>query len=159
MDDHAPEHVPEMQRAAAVCYRFKASSTAGVPGMLEFLLIRSHEGGWIFPKGGILPGETAWQAAQREAFEEAGVSGEIRHEPLTNFLYFKEVVNLEYHVTAFLLQVKSVQPTQELERFPIWLSAGEANRLLGLNRPSRYAEEIRRVIQLAAERLREESRG
>ena len=48
-------------------------------GRLQVLLIRSrtHPESYIFPAGGVEPGETAAQAAARETIEEAGVTGSL----------------------------------------------------------------------------------
>jgi 8-oxo-dGTP pyrophosphatase MutT (NUDIX family) len=58
------------QQVAAVCYRASAHG-------IEFLLVRTRGGRWIFPKGGVEPGLTQAQSAALEAFEEAGVHGRI----------------------------------------------------------------------------------
>lgn len=152
----APEANTGTERAAAVCHRLKGVS-------IEFLLIHSQEGGWTFPKGRLEPGETAWQAAQREAFEEAGVSGEIEQKPLTTFLYFKQVppyLGVEYQVAAFLLLVEDVQPAQETGRTPTWFPAEEARAAIlqtwQTSYPENgamYAQELIRVIQLAVARV------
>ena len=48
-------------------------------GRLQVLLVRSrkHPESYIFPAGGVEPGETAAQAAARETIEEAGVTGSL----------------------------------------------------------------------------------
>lgn len=49
-----------------------------IEGRLEILLVTSRNGKrWIIPKGGIEPHQTAEQAAKQEAFEEAGVLGNL----------------------------------------------------------------------------------
>jgi len=58
------------QEVAAVCYR------VGGRG-IEFLLVQTRGGRWIFPKGGVERGLTTRQSAALEAFEEAGVHGRI----------------------------------------------------------------------------------
>ncbi|MGB8214149.1 MAG: NUDIX domain-containing protein [Anaerolineales bacterium] len=145
------------QRAATICYR-------PGPAGLEFLLIHSQEGGWSFPKGRLEPGETAWQAAQREAFEEAGVTGLIEPQAFTTFLYFKQVpphLGVEYRVAAFLLLVEHLQPPQEAGRSPTWFSPEAAQAAIRESWQSKYsqdglayAQELIRVIQLAVARSR-----
>jgi len=44
---------------------------------IEFLLVQTRGGRWIFPKGGVERGLTRAQSAALEAFEEAGVHGRI----------------------------------------------------------------------------------
>jgi 8-oxo-dGTP pyrophosphatase MutT (NUDIX family) len=66
------------QQVAAVCYR------AGTRG-IEFLLVRTRGGRWIFPKGGVEAGLTRAQSAALEAFEEAGVHGRIEEMPFTRY--------------------------------------------------------------------------
>src|SRR5271169_3005360 len=58
----------ECEQVAAVCYRRRG-------GNIEFLLVKTGKGRWIFPKGSVEPGLTHAQAAALEAFEEAGVHG------------------------------------------------------------------------------------
>ena len=146
MSEKIEDEMERVEKAAAICYRRKNTS-------IEILLVRSHGGGWIFPKGSLEPGEKAWQAALREAFEEAGVTGEIDHNQLTTFLHFKQGINREYHVAAFLLQVVSMQPPQEIERQPIWFSPPEAEKAIIQFRQFKYAEEYKRVIRLAVVNL------
>ena len=57
---------------------------------VEVLLITSRETGrWVIPKGWPMKGRTASQAAALEAFEEAGVTGEIAPKPLGAYPYVK----------------------------------------------------------------------
>ena len=57
---------------------------------VEILLITSRETGrWVIPKGWPMKGKSAWEAAAREAFEEAGVFGEITPAPFGAYPYVK----------------------------------------------------------------------
>ncbi|MGD0752108.1 MAG: NUDIX domain-containing protein [Anaerolineales bacterium] len=114
-----------VKKAAAICYRRKDTS-------IEILLVRAH--------------------GQREAFEEAGVTGQILHKRLTTFLHFKQSsrnTGTEYHVAAFLLLVMSMQSPEEKERQPTWFSPEDAERAIIQFRQFKYAEEYKRVIRLA----------
>jgi 8-oxo-dGTP pyrophosphatase MutT (NUDIX family) len=143
------------EKAAAICYRPNGPS-------IEILLVRSNGGGWIFPKGSIETAEKAWQAAQREAFEEAGVTGEIDQKRLTTFLHFKKVsvyTGVEYQVAAFLLLVRTMQPPQEKRRDPTWFSPQDAEKAITQNRQFKYAEELKHVIRLAVLNLTGRNEG
>lgn len=68
---------------AALCWR------NGKQGP-EVLLISSRETGrWVIPKGWPMQGQTAAEAAAIEAWEEAGVKGEIAPDKLGHFSYDK----------------------------------------------------------------------
>jgi len=57
---------------------------------LEILLITSRETGrWVIPKGWPMKAKTPWEAAALEAFEEAGVVGEIAQTPFGSYPYVK----------------------------------------------------------------------
>jgi 8-oxo-dGTP pyrophosphatase MutT (NUDIX family) len=63
---------------------------ASVQSKLEVLLITSKDTGrWIIPKGNIARRETSYKAAQREAFEESGISGKIRKTAIGHYRYLK----------------------------------------------------------------------
>ena len=58
--------------------------------LLQVLLITSRETGrWVIPKGNIGKGHNARQAAEREAYEEAGVRGDVEKVPLGSYMYEK----------------------------------------------------------------------
>jgi 8-oxo-dGTP pyrophosphatase MutT (NUDIX family) len=67
-------------------------------------LVTSSSGGrWVVPKGHIEPGTTAGEIALQEAWEEAGVTGVLRPEPVGSYLYTK--YGNTYHVIVFGMDV------------------------------------------------------
>jgi 8-oxo-dGTP pyrophosphatase MutT (NUDIX family) len=58
---------------------------------------------WVVPKGCLEPGKTAGEIALQEAWEEAGLVGVLRPEPVGSYVY--EKAGLTCHVTVFLMQV------------------------------------------------------
>ncbi len=89
---------PVFEQAGAICYRRISR---------EVLLITSRRSGrWGIPKGNVEPGETSAEAAEREAFEEAGIRGPCAPETLGAFTYSKEGAASPYRVTVHLLDVR-----------------------------------------------------
>lgn len=66
-----------------------------------------RNGRWGLPKGHVEDGEQTFQAAAREAFEEAGVSGDLTKEVFGTYLYSKDSTALRYHVSVHLLRLAS----------------------------------------------------
>ena len=57
---------------------------------IEIMLVTSRETRrWVTPKGGRMPGKTDPEAAAIEAFEEAGIEGDVAHHPIGTFRYLK----------------------------------------------------------------------
>ena len=78
---------PPALQVAALCHR------TGKTGP-EVLLITSSRGRWILPKGWPIDGLTAAQAAQQEAWEEAGVkSGRVSETSFGTYLSEKQFDN------------------------------------------------------------------
>ena len=74
----------EMQQVGVLPWRIRRD------GELKILLITSRrQGRWIVPKGWPVKGRSLLAAASREAFEEAGVIGDISPAPLTEYRYIK----------------------------------------------------------------------
>lgn len=70
-------------QVAALCLRDGATGP-------EVLLVKTlRTGGWVIPKGWPMTGKTLAQAAAVEAWEEAGVQGEIETHPVGHFTYTK----------------------------------------------------------------------
>lgn len=76
---------------------------------IEVLLISSRETKrWVIPKGWPIAGLSPHESAAREAFEEAGVGGQIAREPLGSYDYDKRLKDgrlLPCHVEVFPLEV------------------------------------------------------
>ncbi len=72
---------------------------------------------WIIPKGNIEPGKTAIEAAKMEAYEEAGIRGEVAGDlPLGFYMYFKkrnDGTQVPVSVEVYLLRVD-----KELKKWP-----------------------------------------
>ena len=146
----------ECDQVAAVCYRVR-------DGNIEFLLVRTRKGRWIFPKGSAEPGLTHAQAAALEAFEEAGVHGRMEEASFTRYIRRRrgEVRNSsarlaekESAVDAHLCQVLRLVPPQELDRNPTWFSAEKAKRRLQEDRTPDFGSELARVVDRAVSRIR-----
>ncbi len=101
-------------------------------GSLEVLLITTRGSGkWTVPKGWPMRGLSDWDAAAREAFEEAGVRGRVLAEPVGAFEYAKRNARRErYRVTVYRLDVEDeVRRFRERgQRRRRWLAANDAAR-------------------------------
>src|SRR6202163_4486938 len=116
----------ECDQVAAVCYRVR-------DGNIEFLLVRTRKGRWIFPKGKAEPGLTHAQAAALEAFEEAGVHGRMEEASFARYVRRKRGMRgaaradrsaeKEIVVQAHLCEVSRLDAPQEQGRNPTWFSA------------------------------------
>lgn len=162
------------KQVAAVCYR-----TGGLG--IEFLLVRTRGGRWIFPKGGVEPGLTQAQSAALEAFEEAGVHGRIEEMPFARYRIDKAArrkpagqkspakassgrrkkaraaVALRGEcetVTAHLCEVSHLEAPQEAYRTPTWFSAEKAKKRLLAKRDEEFGGEIATVVDRAVSRIR-----
>jgi len=87
---------------AALCWREHA-------GGLQVLLVTSRDTGrWIVPKGWPMSGRSPFEAAAREAWEEAGVEGAIATDPMGEYDYrkgLKSGAELPVRVELFPLRV------------------------------------------------------
>ena len=132
--------------AAAVCFRRRDRQ-------LQFRLVRTGDGErWTFPGGPLKPGETPMQAASREASAKAGVIGVIVEQPLTEYRYGRREDDT---ATAFLLAVQSSSPMGVAGRNPTWFDLATARERLAEGRDAAEAAEVQRVVDAAAEHLRE----
>lgn len=104
--DHVHASAPHehIEQAGAICLR-QADGREGV----EVLLVSSRRNGrWGIPKGHVETGETSREAAQREAFEEAGVKGKATERIVGSFFYRKGGDPLWYRVAVHLLPVAEI---------------------------------------------------
>lgn len=116
-------------------------------GKLRFLVIgSSKKRHWVVPKGIKDPGLTPQESAAKEAWEEAGIRGEIREQSLGN--YQTEKWGAECHVDVYAMRVTEVVDEDEWEeshRARHWLSAEQAAASL------RQAELREMLLKLAAD--------
>jgi 8-oxo-dGTP pyrophosphatase MutT (NUDIX family) len=148
------------QQVAAVCYRIRKRG-------IEFLLVQTRGGRWIFPKGGVEPGLTHAQSAALEAFEEAGVHGRMEEIPFARYFRRKPDTAIftkdarpaarsfhpELGVTAHLCEVSRLEPPQESNRNPTWFSAEKAKQRLLEDRAPEFSVELARVVDRALLRI------
>lgn len=91
---------PPQLQVAALCLR-------GKPARREVLLVSSlGSGRWIIPKGWPMRGRTLAEAALREAWEEAGVEGEVGAQAFGTFSYLKHRHGLPRRCTVQVFVVR-----------------------------------------------------
>jgi 8-oxo-dGTP pyrophosphatase MutT (NUDIX family) len=118
-----------LHQAGVIAYRI-------VDGELRVLLMTSRETGrWIIPKGNIEPGATPRAAAEREAYEEAGVRGVAAATPHGFYTYFKRLGSGEQR--AATVEVYLLRVTECLKKWPekgerrlSWVSTEAAIKLV-----------------------------
>jgi len=125
MTGPARTETSETRQVAALPWR---QGESGV----EVMMITSRETRrWVIPKGGRMVGKTDPQAAAQEAYEEAGVQGEILDTPIGHFRYGKRLktgVVQACAVTVYPLEVLiqlGAWP-EDLQRERRWMPQGEA---------------------------------
>src|SRR6266850_1145115 len=101
---------PILNQAGVIAYRV-------LDGKVQVLLMTSRDTGrWIIPKGNI-NGRSTSKAAEKEAYEEAGVRGTITSPiPLGIYTYSKKLASGEARaasVEVYLLQIK-----EQLKKWP-----------------------------------------
>jgi 8-oxo-dGTP pyrophosphatase MutT (NUDIX family) len=148
------------RQVAAVCYRIRKRG-------IEFLLVQTRGGRWIFPKGGVEPGLTPAESAALEAFEEAGVHGRMEAAAFARYLRgspevppstdasagTQEVLD-ELAVNAYLCEVSRIEKPQELNRNPTWFTAEKAKQRLLEDRASEFGAQLAGVVDRAVARIR-----
>ena len=83
---------------------------------VEVMMITSRETRrWVIPKGGRMVGKTDPQAAAQEAYEEAGVQGEMRDAVIGHFRYDKRL-----KTGALQACVVAVYPLEVLIQLGAW---------------------------------------
>lgn len=100
-----------LHQAGVIAYRI-------VDKQVQVLLTTSRDTGrWIIPKGNVSSRLSPAQAAEREAFEEAGVKGVIESTlPLGIYTYFKKLESGE--TRAATVEVYLLRVTESVKKFP-----------------------------------------
>ncbi len=104
-------------QSAVIPYRIVAHK-------LEILLIRSSaDKHWVVPKGIIEPGLSAQQSAQKEALEEAGITGISDNDSLGKYCYKKWAADCSVEVYALRVTHEQAESQrQEQHRQRLWMS-------------------------------------
>ncbi len=124
--DEAAVH-PEQY--GAICWRMHRSK-------VEVLLITSRDTGrWVIPKGWPMGKRSPSEAAQQEAWEEAGVRGDIADTSIGLFNYVKLLTpkrSCECVVKVFALRVSELVDKfpERKERRRKWFAAEKAARMV-----------------------------
>lgn len=85
-------------------------------GNLQVLLATSRETRrWVIPKGWPMKGLSSAHAAAREAYEEAGLEGRIREDPIGSYLYWKRMAD---HFELVEVEVFLLNVARTLDVFP-----------------------------------------
>lgn len=125
--------------SGAICYRHKQGKT-------EFLLIETTHGRTMFPKGLAMPDESLEVAALRFAEDEGGVLGRIQINKTIKKRHWKASRTQEQELDLFLVSSRGEKDITENFRNPRWLGYEDALRSVSLNRPAKYAEELRSAL-------------
>lgn len=132
------KQTPALQ-VAALCWRYNRK------GKLRFLMITSRDTGrWIIPKGWTMHNRTDAEAAEREAWEEAGVKGNIQSSKIGIYTYKKRLNNqstISVAVKVYQLNVKALlkQYPETGQRSSEWMPRRKAAK-------SVMEPELRKII-------------
>lgn len=116
---------PRRRQAGALCWRMSGEG-------FEVLLITTRRTGrWTPPKGNLIDGKSAAEAAAVEAWEEAGVIGAVEPAALGayDFMKFRKDRRWEkMAVDVFPLEVEALEPDfpEAGEREAQWMSPADA---------------------------------
>ena len=132
-----------LPQACAIPFRFCG-------GKLEFCLVTSMKGRWIFPKGLVDPGETLEETALKESFEEAGLHGQVVGDPLGTYRDHKWGRDLCVTVLRMAVTQCDKEWLESGMRERRWVSTKEANTML--SRP-----EMQRFLKLAVKAIESET--
>jgi len=102
---------------------------------VEILIITSRETRrFIIPKGWPIKGMNDAEAAAKEAYEEAGITGKVKHKPIGRYSYWKRFArNFELvPVDVYPLRVKAQLPAwpEQDARQQAWLAPDDAATLI-----------------------------
>ena len=123
-------------------------------GEVEVLLITSRETRrWVMPKGWPMKGRTAAEAAEIEAYEEAGVRGRTAKKRIGAYHYRKTELSggaRDLKVDVFLMHVQQelLDWPERRERERTWFSAEVAANLVAEDGLARLIRRLPRLITL-----------
>jgi 8-oxo-dGTP pyrophosphatase MutT (NUDIX family) len=104
-------------------------------GGLEILLLTSRQTRrFVIPKGWPMKGKSDWEAAAIEAKQEAGLIGEVDHQPHGSYAYWKRLKTVFVPITVTVYGLRVTEELQQFreqdERERAWLSPRQAKMLV-----------------------------
>jgi len=116
---------PVFEQSAVIPYRLR-------DGRVEVALVTSRGGKrWIIPKGFVDDAESNRKAAEREAFEEAGLRGDVSQRRVGVYTYRKWGGVCVVHVFTMLVVETAERWPEDSLRSRRWFSLDSAARRLG----------------------------
>lgn len=130
---------------------------AVIDGRVTFLLITSRRTGrWIYPKGSLIEGKTAWQSAAQEALEEAGVEGVVEDVPIGTYRTVKKGGLARHVVEVDLYPLRVTHQhddwPEKSKRHRHWVLLREARRLLDDSVLEDLTVKLSRHVQASSQR-------
>ena len=122
-------------------------------GNLRVLLVTSRETKrWVVPKGWPVDGLDPWEAAAREAMEEAGAEGPVTEAPLGTYGYGKRLDDgevLPCVVTLYPLRVKRMHDRwkERRERERRWFDPKDAAKCVDEPELRKLLKGLRRMVK------------
>lgn len=122
--------MPKTQQIAALPWR------RGINGVEILLVTTRTTKRWVIPKGWTMDGKADHEAAAIEAYEEAGVRGDVEPTPLGNYGYLKvlrEGKARHVNVLVYAMRVRELLddwPERE-ERQRQWFDQAQALAMIG----------------------------
>lgn len=120
-----------------------------IEGQAVFLMITSRRSAnWVFPKGSPMKGLTPVQTVAEEAYEEAGIRGEIADTPIGSYLHPRNGNTGVVRVELYPMRVTDQLDTwpEEAQRFRHWALLPQVKRLMASRQAARIAAELNRVL-------------
>lgn len=125
-----------------------------VDGQPVFLMITSRRSAnWVFPKGWLIEGMTPQQTAAQEAFEEAGIRGEVGDTVLGGYLNPRNddpsrLVRVQ--LFPMLVTDQLEEWPEDGQRFRHWALIPELRRLMASKHAARVAADLHRNLLTGA---------
>ncbi|BAZ09782.1 hypothetical protein NIES4071_15920 [Calothrix sp. NIES-4071] len=129
-----------LQQSGVIPYRIQNGAT-------EVLLITTrNQQNWVVPKGGVENGMSAPDSAAKEAWEEAGVIGQVNPSQLGSYKYQKNGKTYCVQMYSLPVEVESEKYPEVDQRVRQWVDVNEAVRQV--KKPS-LKRIMKKFVQLA----------
>jgi 8-oxo-dGTP pyrophosphatase MutT (NUDIX family) len=139
-DAWRPAREPIERQSGAVPYTI-------VDKQIVFLLVTARRTGrWIFPKGSVAAGMSAWDSAAKEAMEEAGVKGVIGTVPVGTYWLRDKTGRIPVDLYPLKVEQQFESWKEKDQRLRHWALLPEAQRLIADRALSRIPQALKRQL-------------